>query len=158
MALKFIMASQVYLTAPALEELKNELTDRVKRLRLEISQRIADAKEMGDLSENFAYHEAREQQGINESRVLQIEEMLRDFQIISGNKSTTITLGSKFRVNGPLGAKTYELVGESESDPMAGRISNVSPLGQAFMNKAVKERVVVQSPSGENTYEIIEIL
>mgnify|MGYP001589350275 FL=1 len=86
MALKFIMASQVYLTAPALEELKNELTDRVKRLRLEISQRIADAKEMGDLSENFAYHEAREQQGINESRVLQIEEMLRDFQIISGNK------------------------------------------------------------------------
>lgn len=147
-----------YISAEGLEKLRTELQHRLKVLRPEISSRIADAREMGDLSENFAYHDARDQQGVNESRINELEAMIRTAVVMNGEDgASTIRLGSTFTVSTPMGERQFTLVGESEADPMAGKISNVSPLGAAFMNRAKGDVVDVTVPSGTVQYTVIAI-
>jgi len=88
-----------YVSAEALAELKQELENRVKVLRPEIAAKISDAREMGDLSENFAYHEAREQQGQNETRVTELQQMLLDVVVVDAQHGGAIALGSTFIVS-----------------------------------------------------------
>lgn len=146
-----------YISASGLAEIKKELENRIKVVRPEIAQRISEAKEMGDLSENFAYHEARDQQGLNESRIIEITEMLSTAVVVEEKKGGSIGLGSSFKVKIGGVEKTYEIVGENEANPMEGKISNVSPLGNAFLGKAAGETVEAKVPSGTMTYEIISI-
>lgn len=146
-----------YLSAEGLQQLKEELEYRVKTLRGTISQKISDAKELGDLSENFEYHDAKEQQGQNEMRIVTLQHMISTAQIVESKVGGTIALGSKFTVKTGSMEKSFELVGENEANPMAGKISNVSPLGAAFIGKGVGDKAEVTVPSGKMTYEITKI-
>ncbi|MFZ2682146.1 MAG: transcription elongation factor GreA [Patescibacteria group bacterium] len=146
-----------YLSSVALADIKQELENRIKVLRPEISQKIGDAKEMGDLSENFAYHEAREQQAINETRIIAIQDMLVDAVIVDEKKGGQIGVGSSFTVRTGKLERKFEIVGESEANPMEGKISNASPLGNAFLGHAVGENIEISVPSGKIVYEILSI-
>lgn len=152
------MHSQViYVSAAGLQGLKDELENRVKVLRGEIALKIGDAKEMGDLSENFAYHEAKEQQAQNETRIAVLQDMIANAVVVEERRGGKIGLGSTFTVKSPMGQKLYEIVGENEANPMDGKISNVSPLGSAFMGKGTGDAVEVSVPSGAMRYEIIDV-
>lgn len=146
-----------YISADALRELKAELEDRMKVQRHKIAQMISDAKELGDISENFEYHDAKEQQGFNEVRISQIQHMLSTAVIVDAKTGGTVDLGSKFTVKTGTTEKTFEMVGENEANPLAGKISNVSPLGKAFIGKSVGDKADVTVPSGVMTYEILNI-
>ncbi len=146
-----------YLSAAALADIKQELQNRIKVLRPEIAQKISDAKEMGDLSENFAYHEAREQQAANEMRIIEIQDMLVNAEVVEEKKGGKIGLGSKFIATLGKDKKTFEIVGENEANPMEGKISHLSPLGSAFLGKSVNESVSVEVPSGTTVYEVLSI-
>ncbi|MCX6714862.1 MAG: transcription elongation factor GreA [Candidatus Uhrbacteria bacterium] len=147
-----------YISQKGLEDLKAEHTKRMTQIRKEIAEKISAAKELGDLSENFEYHEAKEQQGLNESRVIQLADMIRDAVIVKESTGgTTLGLGTTFVVEVNGGQKTYSLVGSNESDPMAGKISNESPIGLAFMGHEVGDIIEIQTPGGTMTYKIISI-
>ncbi len=148
-----------YVSTQRHEELKQEFENRKKVLRREIAGKIEAAKELGDLSENFEYHEAKEQQAQNESRIGQLEDMLKDIAIVEERRGgSAIALGSRFTARGNGEAKTYEIVGSNEANPLERKISNESPLGQAFLGHAVGDTVEVTTPSGVMHYTIIEIL
>ena len=137
------------------EELKNLKEVR----RPEIIQKIEQAKELGDISENAEYHDAKDQQGLTEARIAELEETLKQAIVenASGNKSS-ISLGATFVVRDPNGKeKEFTLVGYNEADPVAGRISNESPLGKAFMNKTPGESVEVEVPKGIMCYKVLKI-
>lgn len=146
-----------YTSAAGLQAMKDELQNRMKIQRPEIAQKISDAKEMGDLSENFAYHEAKEQQAQNETRIVQLQEMIVDAVVVEEKSGGKIGLGSTFvaEVNGA--KKTFEIVGANEADPMSGKISNVSPLGSMFMGAIEGESIDITLPSGVSTYKILEV-
>lgn len=146
-----------YTSAAGLQSMKDELQNRIKVQRPDIAQKISDAKEMGDLSENFAYHEAKEQQAQNETRIVQLQEMIVDAVVVEERSGGKIGLGSTFvaEVNGV--KKTFEIVGANEADPMSGKISNVSPLGSTFMGAAEGDSVDITLPNGTSTYNILEV-
>ncbi len=146
-----------YTSAAGLQSMKEELQHRMKVLRPEIAQKISDAKEMGDLSENFAYHEAKEQQAQNETRIVQLQEMIVDAVVVEEKSGGKIGLGSTFVAESNGVKKTFEIVGANEADPMSGKISNVSPLGSVFMGAKDGESVDVVLPSGTSTYKILEV-
>lgn len=146
-----------YISAAGLQKIIDERENRIKVLRPEIAQKISDAKEMGDLSENFAYHEAKEQQAQNEMRIVDIQEMVANAVVVEEKVGGKIGLGSTFVVDINGAKKTYEIVGENEASPMEGKISNVSPLGSAFMGKSKGDTVSAEVPSGTIVYKIAEV-
>lgn len=148
----------VFISPEGLEELRKELEHRKSVMRREIAEKIASAKELGDLSENFEYHEAKDQQTQNETRILELEELCQTATVVSASTgNTSITVGSTFTVLFDGKERTFHLVGSSEADPMAGRISNESPLGQAFLGHRAGEIVEVVVPSGTQTYTVLTI-
>lgn len=146
-----------YTSAAGLQHMKDELENRIKVLRPDIAQKISDAKEMGDLSENFAYHEAKEQQAQNETRIVQLQEMIVNAVVVEGKSGGKIGLGSKFDAEVKGMKKSFEIVGENEADPMNGKISNVSPLGSAFMGSVAGDSVDIETPAGSVTYKILDV-
>ena len=151
------MSQAVYVSAEALEELKHELHHRKMVTRREIAARIEAAKELGDLSENFEYHEAKEQQGANESRIIELEDMIRNAVVVEKKTGGSIALGSTFHVKVGGMEKAFQLVGATEADPLGGKISNESPIGQAFLGKNPGDIVEVDVPSGKVSYEVLRI-
>ncbi|MBI5370226.1 transcription elongation factor GreA [Candidatus Uhrbacteria bacterium] len=148
----------MYISQGGLDELKREYQKRVKITRREIADAITSAKEQGDLSENFEYQDAKEQQALNEARIAQLEGMIHDAVIVEQTQGNdTIELGCTFLalVNGA--EKTFSLVGSTEADPIAGKISNESPLGRALYGHGPGEMVDVQTPNGSIQYKIISI-
>ena len=142
-----------YVSQDKLEELKEEFVFRQKQGRKDIASKIEQAKELGDLSENFEYHEAKEQQAQNEARILELKDMVQNAVIVeeqSGGES--IKLGTKFKAE--IG---FELVGSSEADPVQGKISNETPVGNAFLGKKVGEVVEIELPNGPVQYQVTEI-
>src|SRR3990167_4272751 len=138
-----------YLSAEGFKKLEAELDYRKRELRREIAARIEAAKELGDLSENFEYHEAKDQQGTNEMRIDDLEGMIRDTVIVAQQTGQThVTMGSTFTVESKLGKRTFEIVGSNEADPLSGKISNESPLGLAFLGQKVGDVVEIAIPSG----------
>lgn len=147
-----------YLSAEALAEKKRELEYRKSDLRRQIAEKIASAKELGDLSENFEYQEAKEEQGFNEAAIAQIESQIHDVVVVaSSTGGSEVALGATIVVSSPSGERTYAIVGSTEANPMEGRISHESPIGRAFIGRRVGEQVCVQLPSGMVEYTIIEI-
>lgn len=148
-----------YVSSEGLEKLKEELYHRKTTLRKEIAEKIGDAKELGDLSENFEYHDAKDQQGANETRVLELEDMLHNLEVVDGQTGgDTINVGIKFSVKLNDGTtKTFEIVGASEADPMNGKISNESPLGNKFIGLKVGESAEFETPTGLMTYTVEDI-
>lgn len=147
-----------FVSEEGLEELKKELKRRKDVLRPEIAQKIASAKELGDLSENFEYHDAKDQQGQNESRIMELEEMIRGAVLVQKKSGgSAISLGCTFVAEKDSEQKTFQLVGSSEAGPLEGKISNESPMGQAFLGHTVGDVVEITTPAGIVNYKIVEI-
>lgn len=140
------------ITADGKAELENELAE-LKKQRSEIAEKIAAARDYGDLSENAEYDAAREEQGIVESRVIEIEDILQNHEIIKHKSGGAIHVGSTVELkNGK--SVTYQVVGPVEADPLEGKISNESPIGAALMGKKAGDKVTITTPKGEVTYTI----
>lgn len=148
----------VYLSQSALDEFKREFEERTREKRREIAEAISTAKEHGDLSENFEYQDAKEQQALNEARILQLEEMIHDAVVVEETSGgAEIGIGCTFVAHVHGATKTFSIVGSTEADPIAGKISNESPLGRALLGRAVGEVICVDVPNGKIEYTIIEI-
>ncbi len=150
---------QYYLTPERLEELKTELNELKTVKRIEVSERLKRAKELGDLSENSEYFEAREEQSQVESKIFELEEMIKNASVIEkpiGDRKT-VQIGSSIEVSRD-GQKTkFTIVGSNEARPEAGLISNESPLGKAFLGQEAGKIVKVKTPKGEAAYKILSV-
>lgn len=148
-----------YLTQTKHDELKKELAYLKEEKIMHIAKKIDSAKQMGDLSENAEYHAAREEMAWTQSRAKELEQILNTAEIISteGGKGNTVTIGSKIEVQLNDINKTYTIVGAQEADPLARKISNESPLGQAFLGRSKGDTIQVKVPSGIQVYKIIDI-
>lgn len=145
-----------YLTKVRLEELQHELMELKTKKRLEVSERLKRAKEFGDLSENSEYTEAKEEQAQVEGRIFELEEIVRNASIIKKNGQVgEVGIGSTVKALKNGTEVSYQIVGSNEAKPEEGRISNESPLGQAFLGKKVGETAEVLAPGGKITYKII---
>lgn len=150
------MKKTYQITEEGKSELEAEL-DELKGRRGAIAEKIAEARDFGDLSENAEYDSAREEQGLVESRIAEIEDILLNADIIKAGKSSKVGLGSKVELR--TGKKTvkYTVVGPVEADPLEGKISNESPIGVALMDKKVSDKVTITTPKGEISYELVAI-
>jgi transcription elongation factor GreA len=146
------MASQeIPITAEGLEEVKRERDQLVNERRPDIVSKIKAARELGDLSENFEYHSARNEQSFIEGRINELESIIRHHRLIEAPKTDgAIGLLSKVTVQvaDEDGEETYELVGPAEADPKAGRISHESAMGQALMGHRAGDEVEVSTNTG----------
>ena len=150
------------ITIEGLEKLKSEL-DLLKNIkRPQIVAAIAEARSHGDLKENAEYHAAKEQQAQVESRVIQINDTIARANLIDIKKienNGNIIFGSTVTVK-DLGVdkkKTYKIVGRDEADISKNLIYYKSPIGKALIGKSFEDTVVVATPSGEKTFEILDI-
>lgn len=153
--------SKVPLTARGAEQLREELK-RLKAERPRISAAIAAAREHGDLRENAEYHAAKEQQGLAEARIRDIEAKLADAQIIDVNQlnaSGKVVFGATVHlVDVQDSSQTrYQIVGEDEADIKNGRLSISSPIARALIGKQEGDTVEVATPGGRRAYEIAEV-
>jgi len=151
------MAEQI-ISQEGYDKLKRELEHLIKIRRVEIAKRIESAKELGDLSENAEYAEAKEEQAFNEGRIAEITNLLKNLTVVGNyNHKDMVGMGSRItaKINGI--EKQYTIVSFNEADPVTGKISNESPLGRAFLDKKIGDRVIVEAPNGEAEYEIINI-
>ncbi len=147
-----------YVSKEKLEELKDELADLKGRRRIEVGERLKRAKELGDLSENSEYFEAREEQAQVEARIGELEEFVKNAQIIEKSASTSnVSVGSAIEVKKDGKTMKFTIVGSNEANPSAGMISNESPLGRAFLGKKVGDTVMVTIPKGKVSYTIVSI-
>ncbi len=150
-----------YLTAEGFAELKKEYEELVKAKRPEIVNRVAQARDMGDLSENAEYSAAREELSFIDGRIEELEELLKQAVVIKGDKKLSgkqiVALGSKVSVTRNNRREDYTLVGEWEADPTEKKISHESPLGKALMGKAIGESVEVEAPAGKIIYTVVSI-
>ncbi len=144
------------ITAEGKKDLELEL-EKLKGRRGEIAEKIADARDYGDLSENAEYDAAREEQGLVESRVAEIEDILLNAELIKGSKKSAVGLGSKVELKTGNKTVAYHVVGPVEADPVAGKISNESPIGAALMGKKVGDSATVATPKGDINYKIVTI-
>lgn len=138
------------------QELEAEL-EELKSRRGAIADKIAEARDFGDLSENAEYDTAREEQGLVESRIAEIEDILLNAELIKGGSKTKVSLGSKVELRTGKKTVSYSVVGPVEADPLEGKISNESPIGLALMGKKVGDKATITTPKGEVEYEIVKI-
>lgn len=154
---------QHYLTQDGYQKLKSELEHLKNVARKDVIERIATAKELGDLKENAEYAEAKDDQGLIEAKICELEEVLKNAVIVDEEKKKksggehVVTIGSTVSVSCKGTACEYMIVGTEEADPSNAKISYESPLGSAFLNKRIGDQVVVSAPKGEYTYVILEI-
>ena len=141
------------------------LVDEIKRLktveRPRIIQAISEARKHGDLSENAEYHAAKEQQGLNEAKVAELEDKLSRADVIDTTKLSgdTVTFGASVKlVDEDTEAEvTYQIVGELEANASEGRISVTSPIARALMGKTGGDSVEVATPGGGKSYEVLKV-
>ena len=144
------------ITADGKKELEAEL-EQLKSRRGAIADKIAEARDYGDLSENAEYDAAREDQGLVESRIAEIEDILLNAEIITASRSSKVSLGSKVELKTGKKTVNYHVVGPVEANPIEGKISNESPIGVALMGKKVGDTAGITTPKGSISYEIVKI-
>ena len=147
-----------YLSAEALEKVKQEVHMLKTVKRQEIAGRLEHAKSLGDLSENAEYQEAKEEQTLVEQRIAEFEERIREAVVmVRPTKTDKVSVGSTVRATSGKREIVYTIVGSEEANPAAGKVSNESPLGKAFLGKKVGEHVEVKAPAGSTVYTVVEI-
>lgn len=150
-----------YVSKEGFEKLNKDLYEMKFVQRPFISKQIADARDKGDLSENAEYHAAKEDQGLLEARIAQLEDVITRTRIIDETKLNTskVMMFSKVRVKNMLTQKEmiYIMVSDSEADFKLGKISIKSPIGSGLMGKKVGEVAQIQAPAGAIKLEILEI-
>lgn len=154
-------AKKVVMTYDGLKKMEQELENLKTVRRKEVAEKIKEARGQGDLSENAEYDAAKEEQGEIESRIVQLENLLRNAEVIDEDvlKMDVVNLGSKVTV---LDVEfdeemEYTIIGSTEADPMNGRISNESPLGMALLGQKVGATVMADTPDGEVAFKILNI-
>lgn len=150
--------NKIQFTSDGLKALKSELEELKDIKRPEAVERVARAREFGDLSENSEYHAAREELSFIEGRIDELETLMKKAVVVkrSGSK-TKVSIGCKVTVGVGKSEHTYEMVGEWEADPMQKKISHTSPLGQALIGKKPGEAVEFEAPAGKVIYKIKKI-
>ncbi len=150
------------MTARGYERLQEELKHLKVVERHAVIKAIADARALGDLSENAEYHAAREKQSFIEGRIAELEDKLSRAEVIDVAKlaGDTIKFGATVRIvdEDTEEEKTYQLVGVDESDIQQGLLSIAAPLSRALIGKRVGDSVEVKTPGGSKAYEILEII
>lgn len=150
----------IFLTPEGRAKLEAELENLRTVRRAEVAERIHSAKEEGDIMENSAYDEAKNEQAFVEGRIMTIEQMLKNAVIIDETRvSDVVGIGSYVTVveRGDDEDEVYQIVGSAEADPSRGRISNESPVGRALIGKRVGEDVTVKIPDGVRHLTVTEI-
>jgi transcription elongation factor GreA len=152
------MKKQFRLTPQGVDELKTELQHLIDE-RSSVADRIRTAREFGDLSENAEYSLARQEQDKNEARISEIQYILTSMELITPPKAGgKVQLGSKVTLEAAnKKAKAFQVVGTVEADPLNGKISDESPIGQALLGKKVGEAVEIKTPAETVTYKITSI-
>lgn len=150
---------KIFLTEQKKTELETELHDRKFVVRSEISERVQTARAHGDLSENAEYHAARDEQGKNESRIKEIEAILKAAVIIERSDSGRAELGATIvlQKDGEVDQKTYLLVSAHEADMAAGRLSIDSPLGICLVGKGSGDICQIETPRGTMKYKVVSV-
>ena len=148
-----------YITIEGLEKLKKELNYLKTVKRRKLAKRLEEAISQGDLSENFAYQQAKEDQNFLESRIIELKNLIKESQIIKKQKQTDrVQVGSIISTESDNKEKfQFEIVGSEETNPAQNKISFESPLGKAFLNKMVGETAEINTPRGKSSYKILEI-
>ncbi|MCI5497356.1 MAG: transcription elongation factor GreA [Firmicutes bacterium] len=153
--------AEVYLTKEAYKELEDKLARLKSEGRVEVAKKIQFARSFGDISENSEYDAAREEEAILEQEIVQIEETLRNAQIISKSANDTSKVGVGALVelyDMEFDEKmTLKIMGSIESDPTSGKISNESPLGKALIGASKGQEVDVTTPAGVQRYKVLSI-
>ena len=156
-----MLEKKTVLTYEGLKKLEAELQELKVVRRLEVAQLIKEARSLGDLSENAEYDAAKEEQAAVEARIVQLEKMLRNAEVIDEDSlgAEVISVGSKVTVfDMEFDEKVeYLIVGSAEADPISGRISNESPLGMALIGRGLDEVISVEAPDGIIQFRILEI-
>jgi len=154
------MQQPVLLTAEGIEELRRELDYLVNVRRPELARTLRQAIQQGDLSENADYIAAKEEQAFLEGRIQQIETMLRNAVLIENNgPAGVVDLGSQVTVleEGRETPEVFRIVGPAEADPLNGKVSHESPLGQALLGRRAGDVVTVDAPAGPITFRVLEV-
>lgn len=133
-----MIKKSISLTAEGKKELEKELDELIKG-RPAIAERIAIARSFGDLSENEEYSSARNEQKVAESRIMEIQDILKNAKVIRGGKKTKVDLGATVTLNMNGKKVTYTVVGTTEANPLEGKISNESPIGKALLGHKAGE-------------------
>lgn len=156
------MHKKIYLTKEGLADLKKEHDDLLNKRRPEVLERVSQARNMGDLSENAEYVAARDELSFIDGRIAELEELLREVSLIhegngKGTGHKTIKLGSTVTLHIEGKKEIFMVVGEWEADPAEKKISHESPLGKALIGKKVGESAEVEAPAGKIVYKIIDV-
>lgn len=146
-----------YFTKEGLERIKKELEELKTKKRREISKRIEEAASFGDLSENAAYTEAKEEQAFLEGKITEMESKIREAKIIEKGNMEKVEIGSTVIVVSDDGIEEYILVDSAEANPLENKISYSSPLGKIFLNRKVGEKVEFSFDENKKKYLIKEI-
>lgn len=152
---------ELYLSKEGLAKLKEEMAG-LQQERVEVTQKIREAREFGDLSENAEYQEAKTKQAFIEGRIEEIEAMLKTAKIIEEENGKTIN-GGEVRVGSKVTIKLngreveYDITGSNEASPAEGKISNESPLGRALIGKRTGEKFMLSTGNGEHEYQILAV-
>ncbi|MFA6445890.1 MAG: transcription elongation factor GreA [Candidatus Paceibacterota bacterium] len=153
------MKEQEYLTKEKHAELTKELETLKTIKRKEVAESLEYAKQLGDLSENAEYHEARELQANIEDRIRKVEAILKSAEIVSFHHSESVQIGTTVTIQkvGDSEQRKFQIVGSEEADMAGGKLSNKSPIGAALLGKKKDDIVKVQAPSGSVSYKIVII-
>jgi transcription elongation factor GreA len=154
--------NQELVTPEGLEKLQTELSYLTEVRRKEVADRIRQARDFGDISENSEYDDAKTEQGLLERRISEIQRRIRNAKVVDPSEAGTdaVDLGTSvtLRVVGNKGGeRTFQIVGANESDPTNGKLSHASPVGRAVLKRRVGEKVTVSTPRGSTEYEIVNV-
>lgn len=155
------MDKKIYLTKEGIEDLKKEHAKLVDNKRPGVLERLSQARNMGDLSENAEYSAAREELSFIDGRIEELAELLKNVSLIQEDHKKgsrkTIALGSRVVLHHKGKKDEYTLVGEWEADPIAKKISHESPLGKALLGKIIGEIAEVEAPAGKVIYKVVDV-
>ena len=155
------MPRDVILTPEGLEELKAKIEHLSGPRRREVAERIKEAREFGDISENSEYDDAKNEQAMLEKQIAELEEKLRSATVIDKSSVSTeaVSVGSKVRIRDVAAKQTFEyhIVGSAEANPAENKLSNESPVGKAILGHKKGEVVEVAAPRGALKFKILEI-
>lgn len=156
------MSKKTLLTADGLAEIQKELATLKEERRIEIAEKLKEAISFGDLSENSEYEDARNEQAQVELRIIELEEILKNYELVdakkTARKNNVVAIGSIVVVKNEDGeTETYKIVGPTETDIFEKKISNESPIGAALIGKALGETASGKSQAGAFAFEILEL-
>jgi transcription elongation factor GreA len=154
------MAEDIHITREGLEAVRKEHDELVNHWRPQIASKIKAARELGDLSENFEYHAAKNEQGMKEARIKELEMILKNHVLIEGERTPgLVAMGStvRFQEDGEEAEESYRIVGPAEADPKAGRVSYESALGKALIGHRVGDEVEISSPNGSYRVRVVGV-